>query len=44
MPGMKKRKKEPLTKGFSSVIFKWFRSAMLKPAKSNKKRVRLFNV
>lgn len=44
MPGIKRRKKEPSSKGFSSVIFKWFRSAMLKPAESNKKRARLFNV
>lgn len=44
MPLIKRRKKEPLSKGFSSFILKWFRSAMLKPAKSDKKRARLFNI
>ena len=38
MPGIKRRIKEPSSKGFSSDIFKWFRSAMLKPAESNKKK------
>lgn len=44
MPRIKRRKKEPLLKGFSSFILKWFRCAMLTPAKSNKKKARLFNV
>lgn len=42
MPFIQDIKKEPLNKGFSSVIFKWFRCAMLTPAKRDKKRARLF--
>ena len=44
MPFIKDIKKEPLNKGFSSVILKWCQCAMLTPAKSDKKRARLFNV
>lgn len=40
MPGIKRRKKEPLSKGFSSIIHKWFRCAMLTQAKRDKKRAR----
>lgn len=32
--------KKPLFKGFSRAIFKWFRCAMLTPAKRDKKRAR----
>jgi hypothetical protein len=44
MPGIKRRKKEPLNKGSSSIIYKWCSYAMLMPAESNKKRARLFNI
>ena len=44
MPRIKSIIKEPLSKGFSIVIFKWFRCAILTPAKRHKKRARLFNV
>lgn len=44
MPRIKSIIKEPLSKGFSSIIYKWFRCAMLTPAKSDKKRARFFNV
>lgn len=44
MPFIQDVKKEPLSKGFSSIIYKWFRCAMLTPALSDKKRARLFNV
>ena len=44
MPFIQDIKKEPLNKGFSNVIFKRCRYAMFTPAKSDKKRVRLFNV
>ena len=40
MPFIQDIKKKPLLKGFSSVIFKWFRCAMLTPAISNKKGAR----
>lgn len=39
MPRIKRRKKEPLSKGFSSIIYKWFRCAMLTPAKREKKEL-----
>ena len=42
MPGIKRRKKETLNKGFPSDIFKWFRCTMLTAAKSDKKRARRF--
>lgn len=32
MPGIKRRKKEPLSKDFPGFILKWFRCAMLTPA------------
>lgn len=44
MPGIKSIKKDPLSKAFSSIIYKWFRSAMFTQAKSDKKRARLINV
>lgn len=44
MPGIKSIIKKPLFKGFSSVILKWFRSAMLTSAKSDKKRARHFKI
>lgn len=44
MPFIQDIIKEPLSKGFSSIIYKWCRCAMLKPAKSDKKRARHFNV
>lgn len=40
MPGIKRRKKEPLNKGSSNIILKLCSRAMLMPAKSNKKRAR----
>ena len=43
MPFIQDIKKEPLSKGFSSVIFKWFSCDMLTPVKSDKKRARRFN-
>lgn len=44
MPFIQDIIKEPLSKGFSSDILKWFICAMLIPAKRDKKRARLFNV
>lgn len=44
MPRIKRRKKEPLNKGFSGFILKWFRCAMLTQQKAIKKRARPFNV
>ena len=44
MPFIKDIKKEPLTKGFLSIIYKWCQCAMLTPTKSDKKRARLFNI
>jgi len=38
MPRIKRRKKEPLSKGFSSIIYKWFRCAMLTQVKSDIKK------
>lgn len=35
MPRIKSIIKEPLSKGFSSFILKWFRCAMLTQAKSD---------
>jgi hypothetical protein len=40
MPFIQDIKKEPLSKGFSSVILKLCRCAMLPPGKSDKKRAR----
>jgi hypothetical protein len=40
MPFIQDIKKEPLSKGFSRIIYKWFRRAMLALAKSDKKRAR----
>ena len=40
MPFIQDIKKEPLNKGFSSFILKWFRYAMLTLDKSDKKRAR----
>ena len=40
MPGIKSIIKEPLLKGFSSFILKWFRRAILIPAERDKKRTR----
>lgn len=40
MPFIQDIKKELLSKGFSNFILKWFRCAMLTPAKSDKKRAR----
>ena len=44
MPRIESIIKEPLLKGFSSIIYKWFRCAMLTLDKSDKKRARHFNV
>lgn len=44
MPFIQDIIKEPLSKGFSRIIYKWFRRAMLIPDKSDKKRARHFNV
>jgi hypothetical protein len=44
MPRIKRRIKEPLSKGFSRFILKWCRCDMLTQAKRDKKRARLFNV
>lgn len=40
MPFIQDIKKEPLSKDFSSIIYKWCRRAMLIPAESDKKRAR----
>ena len=42
MPFIQDIIKKPLNKGLSSVIFKWFRCAMLTLDKSDKKRARRF--
>lgn len=38
MPRIKRIKKEPLSKGFPSVIYKWCSCAMLTLAKAIKKK------
>jgi hypothetical protein len=43
MPFIKDTKKEPLSKGFSSIILKWCSCDMFTPGKSDKKRARFFN-
>lgn len=44
MPFIQDIIKKTLNKGFSIFILKWCRCAMLTPAKSDKKRARLFNI
>lgn len=39
MPQIKSIIKEPLLKGFSRIIYKWFRRAILTLAKSDKKEL-----